>query len=261
MAEEHLLGRVRREIRQRLEATESLIRERERLERALQALEGLGDGPVEAEAAPRAARRRDSRPQRRRAPRGQRRDELLRLVKGSPGLSVSEAARQIGISPSQAFSLVRRLEEEGTVRREGRRLIFVAPAASQAGDASGPSEPGASAAGHRSAAGAAGTQVGAGEGTEAAPDKGMAAVAAGGSEAAGGAAALAAGAPGAGDAAGGDEDAVAPGTVSGADGTAQPAGGTQPTADESPLGLDADEGINEGASDMLAESPATREGE
>lgn len=67
------------------------------------------------------------------SPRDQeRRDELLRLLKGAPTPEVSTetAARRIGIAPDEAERLVTELEAEGRLRREGERLIVVEPAAS-----------------------------------------------------------------------------------------------------------------------------------
>ena len=220
MAEEHLLERVRREIRERLDEIEPLVRERERLARALEALEGVGGHDPPPATAPRPRRRAAAPAKRpRRAAAGQRREGLLQLVKGAPSLSVSEAARQIGISPSQAFSLVRRLEEEGAVRREEGRLVLVAPAASRAPD---PSE----------AVGAEpGARVGASEpvgGEPGPPEAGAAG-------------------PRGEEADEGDSETAA----------------AAPPAEEAgpPEGLAAEEGVNEGASDMLEESPGGRAGE
>ena len=50
-------------------------------------------------------------------------------MKGNPEVTIAEAARQMGVSPPQVSTLVRRLREEGTVRREDDRFIVVEPAA------------------------------------------------------------------------------------------------------------------------------------
>jgi DNA-binding IclR family transcriptional regulator len=65
-----------------------------------------------------------------------RRRELLRLFKGSPTpeVSVETAARRIGIPLQEAHDLVAELESEGLLRREGKHILVVEPAASRAGD-------------------------------------------------------------------------------------------------------------------------------
>jgi Mn-dependent DtxR family transcriptional regulator len=51
--------------------------------------------------------------------------ELLTLVRDAPGLTVSAAARTMGISSSQASNLARRLAEEGEIRRTDQGLVAV----------------------------------------------------------------------------------------------------------------------------------------
>ena len=62
------------------------------------------------------------------------RDELLRLVKGSPQpeLGVETMARRIGIPLEEAEALVGELVGEGSLRRDGDRLVAVEPATSEA---------------------------------------------------------------------------------------------------------------------------------
>lgn len=61
------------------------------------------------------------------------RDELLRLLKGSPQpeVSIRSLADRMGASESATAALVEELETEGRLRREGERLLVVEPAASQ----------------------------------------------------------------------------------------------------------------------------------
>ncbi len=130
-----LIARSQEAIRARLAELEPLVSEKDRLERALEGLEGLA-GPRSAPVgrgrpAPTDGRRRPrGRPTRGRgsggrAPRGARRRELLALVRDTPGLRVSAAARTMGISSSQASNLSRRLEEQGEIRRTDQGLVAV----------------------------------------------------------------------------------------------------------------------------------------
>ncbi len=117
MAEQDLLERAKREIRERLEELYPLVEERDRLRAVLEALEG-GEG--EKPASRRAARQRGRPTTSRRAGRGERRTQLLEVLRSEPGLRPSEAARRMGVNPSQVHSLVRRLEGRGALeRRDG----------------------------------------------------------------------------------------------------------------------------------------------
>ena len=135
---EDLIARAQEEIGARLAEIEPLVFEKERLERALEALEGLA-GPRPAPAGRGRPARTDGRRRPRgrppsgrapgRAPRGARQRELLALVRDAPGLTASAAARTMGISSSQASNLARRLEEQGELRRTDHGLVAVTEAA------------------------------------------------------------------------------------------------------------------------------------
>ena len=119
MAEQDLLERAKREIRERLEELYPLIEERDRLRAVLEALEG-GEG--QKRASRRADRQRGRPTTSRRAGRGERRTQLLELLRAEPGLRPSEAAKRMAVNPSQVHSLVRRLAEQGALeRRDGAR--------------------------------------------------------------------------------------------------------------------------------------------
>jgi transcriptional regulator with GAF, ATPase, and Fis domain len=117
MPDQSLLERTKREIRERLDEIEPLVAERDQLRAALEALEA-GEGPKRAS---RRTNRQRGRPSTsRRAGRGERRTQLLELLRTEPGLRPAEAARRMGINPAQLHSLARRLEEGGELkRREG----------------------------------------------------------------------------------------------------------------------------------------------
>lgn len=138
-----LIDRIRKDIDDRLEELRPQIEEIPRLEAALAALEASSAGGGGARTRARGAARTragsgragarrgggaGSGP-RRRARRGQRREELLQLVAGNPQITIAEAARQMGVSSPQVSTLVRRLEEEGALERSDGRFVVVAPAA------------------------------------------------------------------------------------------------------------------------------------
>jgi sugar-specific transcriptional regulator TrmB len=55
-----------------------------------------------------------------RAPRGRRQEELLKAIKAKPGATASELADKIGVARPQAYSLVRRLREQGRIKKQGK---------------------------------------------------------------------------------------------------------------------------------------------
>jgi hypothetical protein len=127
-----LLKRTRDDFRARMKELEPQVREYERLQKAIAALESSGgeksasrgrsggQGP---------ARKRSSG----RAGRGERRQQLLRVVQAEPGVRPSKAAHQMGINPAQLHSLSRRLEEAGEVeRRDGGLYLGSSPGGDEA---------------------------------------------------------------------------------------------------------------------------------
>jgi hypothetical protein len=127
MAEQDVLKRTTGDIRARLKELEPLVREHERLQAALSALEGSGGQKSQ----PRRGRGGTG-PRRRqtssgRASRGERRQQLLRVVQAEPGVRPSKAAHQMGINPAQLHSLSRRLEEAGELQRRDGGLYLAPP--------------------------------------------------------------------------------------------------------------------------------------
>ena len=55
-------------------------------------------------------------------PRVQRRDQVLALVREKPGTSVPEIARELGVDPTGLYRVVRKLEQEGALMKEGTSL-------------------------------------------------------------------------------------------------------------------------------------------
>jgi hypothetical protein len=91
--------------------------EAKRLGRALQSL-GEG-GPAKRRGRSRRKATTSS-GGKRRAPRGQRRQQFLTALQKSPGAKASEIAKQLGISPNQAHTLARRLHQQKAIRRSGK---------------------------------------------------------------------------------------------------------------------------------------------
>jgi hypothetical protein len=69
-----------------------------------------------------ATSRQQSRGRRAAARPGQRHDDLLRLVRENPGITVREVGERLGVDATGLYRVVRRLSDEGRVRKDGRRL-------------------------------------------------------------------------------------------------------------------------------------------
>ena len=132
-------------IAQRLKELEPSVAEYRELEAVAQRL-GIDSGEAASETAPAARTRRASRPRRaraatatnnaapkkaragsrRRTAGGGREQQLLELVRARPGITVREAGQDFGVDPTSLYRLVRRLEQNGQVRKKGRGLEPVA---------------------------------------------------------------------------------------------------------------------------------------
>jgi predicted Rossmann fold nucleotide-binding protein DprA/Smf involved in DNA uptake len=104
-------------LEQARKAIEARLKELEDEARRLKsALRGLGVGkPAGGRRRPATQRRSTTR-----APRGQRQAQFLAAVKKTPGTPVSEIANEIGASPSQLYTIARRLHQQGRIRRRGK---------------------------------------------------------------------------------------------------------------------------------------------
>ena len=124
------LNEKRDEIRARLKELKPLVAEYERLEAAAAALEGVSPPASPAPARRALARTTKSRrhnsaataSRRRGRPKGsgKRADEALALVKAKPGITIPQIAQQIGIKQNYLYRVLRRLAEEGRVKKDGR---------------------------------------------------------------------------------------------------------------------------------------------
>jgi predicted Rossmann fold nucleotide-binding protein DprA/Smf involved in DNA uptake len=80
------------------------------------ALANLGGGTPAGNRRPTTKRRSTTR----RAPRGQRQEQFLAAVKKNPGAPVSQIAKEMGVQPSQAYTLAHRLHQKGEIRKRGK---------------------------------------------------------------------------------------------------------------------------------------------
>ena len=64
-----------------------------------------------------------------RAGSAQRGQQLVELVRARPGITVREAGTELGVDPTSLYRVVRRLEERGELRKNGRNLEVAATSA------------------------------------------------------------------------------------------------------------------------------------
>ena len=69
---------------------------------------------------------RPKRAQAKRAGRGRRQDEVLALISQHPGIKVSELGKRLSVDPTSLYSVVRRLEADKRIRKDGPQLHVVA---------------------------------------------------------------------------------------------------------------------------------------
>ncbi|MEN3281454.1 MAG: hypothetical protein V7607_2594 [Solirubrobacteraceae bacterium] len=53
---------------------------------------------------------------------GARQQQVAELVKGNPGITVRELGSQLGVDPTSLYRVVHRLEQAGTIKKNGREL-------------------------------------------------------------------------------------------------------------------------------------------
>ena len=106
-----------------------------KLEAARAALIGARRGPgrprgstarrTTATPARRAASRNGRRTRRSRGRRGgaTRANQALELVRGNPGITIPEIAKQMGIEPNYLYRVLPRLQQEGSIKRDGQGWV------------------------------------------------------------------------------------------------------------------------------------------
>jgi CRP-like cAMP-binding protein len=111
-----ILDRARRDIESRLSDLRSEVK---RLEGALTALTGGRRPPGRPRRAP-ARRAANGRRRGRRAGGGTRAAQAHRLVQNNPGITISELAKKMGITPNYLYRVMPQLQKEGKVRKRDK---------------------------------------------------------------------------------------------------------------------------------------------
>lgn len=65
---------------------------------------------------------RGSRRRTRRTASGGRQQQVVEAVKARPGITVREVGVQLGVDPTSLYRIVHRLEQDGTLKKQGREL-------------------------------------------------------------------------------------------------------------------------------------------
>lgn len=111
------LNTARRDIESRLADLRDEIR---RLESALAALTDRGRGTARGRGSTRRAANGRRRRRGRRAGGGTRAAQAERLVKSNPGITISELAKKMGITPNYLYRVMPQLEKDGKVRKRDK---------------------------------------------------------------------------------------------------------------------------------------------
>jgi hypothetical protein len=112
------LTEKRDEIQARLDELAPLIAEHERLQRALDALDGVDTSSTSSSrsSSEKGSGRGAGRPR----GSGERSRQALALLRQEPGLGAAEVARRIGVHPNYAYRILPGLEEQGLVEKRDR---------------------------------------------------------------------------------------------------------------------------------------------
>jgi CRP-like cAMP-binding protein len=111
------LDTARRDIESRLADLRDEVR---RLESALGALTDRGRGSGRGRGSTRRATNGRRRRRGRRARGGTRAAQAERLVKSNPGITISELAKKMGITPNYLYRVMPQLQKEGKVRKRDK---------------------------------------------------------------------------------------------------------------------------------------------
>lgn len=111
------LNTARRDIESRLADLRDEIR---RLESALAALTDRGRGTARGRGSTRRAANGRRRRRGRRAGGGTRAAQAERLVKSNPGITISELAKKMRITPNYLYRVMPQLEKDGKVRKRDK---------------------------------------------------------------------------------------------------------------------------------------------
>lgn len=111
------LSEKRDEIQARLDELAPLIAEHDRLQRALDALDGVDNSSSSTRS---SGEKSGSRGAGRPRGSGERSRQALALLRQEPGLGAAEVARRIGVHPNYAYRILPGLEEQGLVEKKER---------------------------------------------------------------------------------------------------------------------------------------------
>lgn len=111
------LSEKRDEIQARLDELAPLIAEHDRLQRALDALDGVDSSSSSTRS---SGEKGGSRGAGRPRGSGERSRQALALLRQEPGLGAAEVARRIGVHPNYAYRILPGLEEQGLVEKKER---------------------------------------------------------------------------------------------------------------------------------------------
>jgi len=107
---------VIRSLRRRRDELEALIAEHQEIVAALEAIEGTHTkdashrSPGSRKASPRRRRRRQAR-------RGERREQILAILRDEPTAKARQIADKLGTTPQNVYQQLRLLEQKGVLRR------------------------------------------------------------------------------------------------------------------------------------------------
>lgn len=119
MARTDFLTKQRKQITARLDELRPLYEEYLTLEKAQQALEGIGD-PIRRALGRPPGKGAPARKTTRRRSGGTRADEALAAIQANPGITIPELGEKLGVRPNYLYRVTAGLQKEKKIRRRGK---------------------------------------------------------------------------------------------------------------------------------------------
>ncbi len=131
---------ILRDLRRRRDELQPLVGELSQIESAITALEGVLEQRQPADRRRRGPRTGGARRGRPRKGQATRTDQFLALVNERPGVTVPEAAQDLGVHPNYLYRISSTLQREGSIQKQGRGFVpsVVAPAGGEQADVVSP---------------------------------------------------------------------------------------------------------------------------
>ena len=116
------LNKLRSDLEKRIREIEPLVEEHARIRQALEALKGLGGSRLGEGSSPAVGRAGSAAKRGRGRPRGSsaRAQQVLKLVREQPGITIAELAQRMKMKPNYLYRIVPGLQKDGKLEKRDK---------------------------------------------------------------------------------------------------------------------------------------------